>query len=52
MAERHYKVLMAGVDQFGGNNDRGPVLDAYHIGVEKQGKNGCSNVCGLPPAVY
>lgn len=38
VAERHYKVLMAGVDQFGGNNDRGPVLDAYHIGVEKQGE--------------
>ena len=29
---------MAGVDQFGGNNDRGPVLDAYRIGVEKHGE--------------
>ena len=24
--ERHYKALMAGVDQFGGNNEKGPVL--------------------------
>ncbi|MBO5193653.1 MAG: glycoside hydrolase family 3 C-terminal domain-containing protein [Bacteroidales bacterium] len=38
VAERHYKVLMAGVDQFGGNNERGPVLDAYRIGVEKHGE--------------
>ncbi|MDB5241493.1 MAG: beta-glucosidase, partial [Spirosoma sp.] len=29
LAERHYKILMAGVDQFGGNNDAGPVLAAY-----------------------
>ena len=28
VAERHYKVLMAGVDQFGGNNVAGPVLEA------------------------
>ena len=26
VAERHYKVLMAGVDQFGGNNEVGPVI--------------------------
>ena len=25
VAERHYKVIMAGVDQFGGNNEAGPV---------------------------
>lgn len=38
VAERHYRVLMAGVDQFGGNNERGPVLDAYRIGVAEHGE--------------
>ena len=38
VAERHYKVLMAGVDQFGGNNDAGPVLEAYHMGVAEHGE--------------
>lgn len=38
IAERHYKVLMAGVDQFGGNNDATPVLEAYRIGVKEQGE--------------
>ncbi|MFJ7684791.1 glycoside hydrolase family 3 protein [Peribacillus butanolivorans] len=33
VAERHYKLLMAGVDQFGGNNEVGPVLEAYQMGV-------------------
>ncbi len=32
-AERHYKVIMAGCDQFGGNNDSGPVIEAYEMGV-------------------
>lgn len=36
-AERHYKILMAGVDQFGGNNDSGPVLEAYRMGVAECG---------------
>lgn len=36
--ERHYKALMAGVDQFGGNNEKGPVLEAYEIGKEKIGE--------------
>jgi len=35
VAERHYKVLMAGVDQFGGNNDSGPVLEAYQMGIKE-----------------
>ena len=35
---RHYKALMAGVDQFGGNNDKQPVLDAYAMGVKEHGK--------------
>jgi beta-glucosidase len=38
VAERHYKILMAGVDQFGGNNEAGPVLDAYEIGVKEHGE--------------
>jgi len=38
LAERHYKVLMAGVDQFGGNNDKTPILEAYQMGVKNQGE--------------
>lgn len=38
LAERHYKVLMAGVDQFGGNNDKKPVLEAYQMGVKDHGE--------------
>jgi len=38
IAERHYKVLMAGVDQFGGNNDAGPVIEAYNMGVKQHGE--------------
>ncbi len=38
VAERHYKLLMAGVDQFGGNNDSGPVLEAYQMGVKEFGE--------------
>ncbi len=38
IAERHYKVLMAGVDQFGGNNAAGPVLEAYQMGVKEHGE--------------
>ena len=38
IAERHYKILMAGVDQFGGNNDVKPVLEAYQMGVKDFGE--------------
>ncbi len=38
VAERHYKVLMAGVDQFGGNNDMKPVIEAYNMGVKEHGE--------------
>jgi beta-glucosidase len=38
VAERHYKIIMAGVDQFGGNNDAGPVLEAYRMGVSEHGE--------------
>jgi beta-glucosidase len=38
VAERHYKIIMAGVDQFGGNNDAGPVIEAYRMGVKEHGE--------------
>jgi beta-glucosidase len=38
IAERHYKIIMAGVDQFGGNNDAGPVIEAYQMGVREHGE--------------
>ena len=38
VAERHFKVIEAGVDQFGGNNDKGPVLEAYQMWVDKYGE--------------
>ena len=37
-AERHCKALEAGVDQFGGNNDAAPVLEAYRMLCEKYGE--------------
>ena len=37
-AERHYEVIKAGVDQFGGNNDKGPVLEAYQMWVRDFGE--------------
>ena len=37
-AEKHYKILMAGGDQFGGNNDSGPVIEAYQMGMEEFGE--------------
>ncbi len=38
VGERHYKVLKAGVDQFGGNNELAPVLEAYEMGVKEFGE--------------
>ncbi len=38
VAERHYKVIEAGVDQFGGNNEMGPVIEAYQMGVKEHGE--------------
>ncbi|MFK7811548.1 MAG: glycoside hydrolase family 3 C-terminal domain-containing protein, partial [Maribacter sp.] len=38
VAERHYKAIDAGMDQFGGNNDMGPVLEAYKLGVAEMGE--------------
>jgi beta-glucosidase len=39
IAQRHYKILMAGVDQFGGNNEVAPVIEAYKIGVKEHGES-------------
>ena len=36
-AERHLRILENGVDQFGGNNDIVPILEAYRLGCEKYG---------------
>lgn len=38
VSERHYKILMAGCDQFGGNNDAEPVIEAYQMGVKEHGE--------------
>lgn len=38
VAQRHYECLKAGVDQFGGNNDKGPVLEAYEMWVAEFGQ--------------
>ncbi len=32
-------IIMAGGDQFGGNNDAGPVMEAYNIGVQELGES-------------
>lgn len=37
-AERHYKAIDAGMDQFGGNNAMGPVLEAFKMGVTEHGE--------------
>lgn len=39
VAERHYECLKAGVDQFGGNNDKGPIIEAYSMWVEEFGQD-------------
>lgn len=43
IAERHFKAIEAGVDQFGGNNDIQPVLEAYGMYVEKYGNEKAEN---------
>ena len=37
-AERHLRILENGVNQFGGNNDVVPILEAYRLGCEKYGE--------------
>lgn len=41
--QRHYEILKAGVDQFGGNNDKGPVLEAFKMGYKEFGKTAWRN---------
>lgn len=38
VAERHYRALLAGVDQFGGNQDTKPLLEAYQMWVRDYGE--------------
>ena len=38
-AERHLQIILNGVDQFGGNNRKEPVVEAYKIGCEKYGED-------------
>lgn len=37
VAERHYIALMAGVDQYGGNNEKAPVLEAFDMARREKG---------------
>ncbi|WP_026524210.1 glycoside hydrolase family 3 protein [Butyrivibrio sp. MB2005] len=38
-AERHLCIIENGVDQFGGNNNIKPILEAYKIGCERHGED-------------
>lgn len=38
VADRHYLALMAGMDQFGGNNEIAPILEAYKMGEKDKGE--------------
>lgn len=38
VAERHYEVIKAGCDQFGGNDQKGPVLEAYAMWIAEFGE--------------
>ena len=38
VAERHYRALLAGVDQFGGNQDKEPLIEAYRMWVRDHGE--------------
>lgn len=37
-AERHLRIIENGVDQFGGNSDIGPILEAFDLGCQKHGE--------------
>ena len=37
-AERHLRIIENGVDQFGGNSDIVPILEAYELGCKKHGE--------------
>lgn len=47
--QRHYEALKAGVDQFGGNNDKGPVLEAYRMWTAEFGENLPGSGSNVPP---
>lgn len=36
--EHHLKIIMNGVDQFGGNASKDPIIEAYNMGCEKYGE--------------
>ncbi len=36
--ERHFEAIYAGCDQFGGNDEKAPVIAAYNMWIEKFGK--------------
>ncbi|MCD8131694.1 MAG: glycoside hydrolase family 3 C-terminal domain-containing protein [Lachnospiraceae bacterium] len=38
VAQRHYLAIKNGVDQFGGNSEMQPILDAYQLGCEEIGE--------------
>jgi len=38
VVERHFDAIVAGIDQFGGNNEAGPVIDAYKMYIEVYGQ--------------
>ena len=37
-AERHLKLLENGIDQFGGNSEVAPILEAYRLGCQRKGE--------------
>lgn len=37
-AEQHLKIIMNGVDQFGGNASKTPIIEAYQLGCERYGE--------------
>lgn len=42
-AERHLRIIENGVDQFGGNSDIVPILEAYKLGCKKHGETWMRN---------
>lgn len=38
VAERHLRIIENGVDMFGGNREKAPIVEAYRIGCEKYGE--------------
>lgn len=39
VAERHLQIILNGCDQFGGNSEVAPVLEAYRLGCERYGED-------------